>query len=178
MFILGRNSDLDLEVAEVVFRIDSKIYRWCVPFFSEDRNSAAMVNTEMAFREDETRERYDEELERTAIERGWKSKPEWSGLSMLLSFLLPKEICNAAIMACQSNIDEAALTDIDKDHTLCRETIRNDFFEHRSKTPLCHFRFFVRVDVHATRPIVLCLLMPFFLIFSFFLLTIEPLAKV
>jgi hypothetical protein len=133
MFILGCNSDLDFEVAKVVFKIDSDSYRWGIPFFSVDRNAAAMVNTEMAFREDESRERYNKEIERIATERGWKSTPECLGVPMLLCLLLPEEICKAAIIACLENKDGAIPSGIDKGHSLFHEITQDDFSEYRNK---------------------------------------------
>ena len=112
MFILGRNSDLDLDVARIVFKINEpENLRWGVPFFSVDRNAAAMVNTEMAFHEDGSRERYETELLRMAQDRGWNS-----GIPVLFMVLLPEVICEAAIIACQSSENVEALSDIDKDH--------------------------------------------------------------
>ncbi len=102
MLISGRNSDLDFEVAKVVFSIDPETYRWGVPSFSTDRSAAAIVNTEMAFRKDGTRERYDKELEKIAI-KSCKGGMEYKNMSMLLVLLLPDEICKAAIMACRKN---------------------------------------------------------------------------
>ncbi len=100
MFISGRNSDLDFEVAKVVFNIDPETYRWGVPFFSTNRDDAAIVNTEMAFREDGTREIYDKELEKiVAKQKGIDAE----SMSMALTILLPEEICKVAIMACRRN---------------------------------------------------------------------------
>jgi hypothetical protein len=94
------NSDLDFEVARLVFNINPESYQWGVPFFSEDRNASAMVNTEMAFRKDGTKEVYIQELERRALQAGWKSKPHLSDIAVILSLLLPEDICKAAITAC------------------------------------------------------------------------------
>lgn len=134
MFIIGRNSDLDLEVAMVVFKIDPDCFRWGVPFFSVDRNAVAMVNLEMADRMDGTREKYEKALELIAIKRGWKSKPEWSGVSMLWAFLLPEEICHAAIIACQLGIDEEVPLDIDKNLRELPSAYQDNFPTDRSET--------------------------------------------
>lgn len=104
---LGRNSSLDLEVVKFVFNEDTELYRWRLPHFSEDRNLSAAINTEMAFKESAIREKYEKELERRAIELGWKSKPEFSGIAMFLCVILPEEICKAAIMACRKSKVEA-----------------------------------------------------------------------
>lgn len=118
---LGSNTDLDFDVVRLVFKVDPESYRWGVPYFSEDRNSAAMVNTEMAFLEDGSRDRYEKELEHRAIDLGWKSKPEWSGIAILLCVLLPEEICKAAVMACRGSGIEAAPSSTDKDRRQCHE---------------------------------------------------------
>lgn len=97
---LRRNNELELDVCRYVFKEDPEKYRWGVPFFSTDRNDAAMVNTEIAFREDGTRERYEEELQRLAAKKGWKSEPNRAGISILFMVLLPEEICKAAVTAC------------------------------------------------------------------------------
>lgn len=94
------NSDIDFDVARIVFGVDPELCRCGVPFFSENENDAARVNSEMAFRKDGTKKRYDEELERIATKNGWKIKPEFSGLSTLLMVLCPDDICRAALTAC------------------------------------------------------------------------------
>lgn len=114
---LGRNNDLDFDVCKCVFNLDPKKYKWGVPFFSSDRNAAAIVNTEMAFREDETREEYEKELKHIASKLGWKSE---QGLSKLFMVLLPDEICKAAVMACRKSSHKAIPLNIDKDHHECR----------------------------------------------------------
>lgn len=134
MFLISRNSDLDLDVCKFVFGLDPDSFRWGVPFFSVDRNAAAIVNTEMAFRKDESREKYEKELERRAIELGWKSKPECGGVSMFLCLILPEEICKAAIVACQTNDDTASPSSIDKGLHQCQRTDLNNSAGHRSKT--------------------------------------------
>lgn len=94
------NADLDIEVAKTVFNINPDLYKWGVPSFSVNRNDAAMVNTEMAFRSDGTREKYDKELEKIiSSQKGINTK----SLSLALVALLPEEICKAAIMACREN---------------------------------------------------------------------------
>lgn len=134
MFILGRNSDLDFEVAKVLWGINPELYRWGIPFVFEDRNMAAMVNSEMAFLGDERSGRYETELANIVIGRGWESKPEWFGTSMLLCLLLPRDICKATVMACRGNVSEVIPSSIDKDHHKCHETSLNDSSEYKSKT--------------------------------------------
>jgi hypothetical protein len=134
MFIIGRNSDLDFTIAREVFNVEPDKFRWGVPFFSVDRNAAAMVNTEMAFRKNKTRELYELELMRIAHKRGWEINADFCGLAILIMLLLPEEICNAAIIACRGCECEAAPTDIDMGHTLCLKTARGDSSGCESKT--------------------------------------------
>lgn len=95
-----RNSDLDFKIAVIVFNINPDLYKWGLPCFSEDRNAAAMVNTAILGKDEAVIEKYDKELERIAIKRGWKTIPQWSGLSTFLTFIMPEDICKAAIIAC------------------------------------------------------------------------------
>ena len=103
MNILGRNNELDFDVCKYVFGIDPEEYRWGVPFFSSDRNSAATVNTEMVTRKDGTKEIYEKELERIVSRIVIKNNNELEGLSITLMVLLPEDICKSAVMACQKN---------------------------------------------------------------------------
>jgi hypothetical protein len=103
MNILGRNNELDFDVCKYVFGIDPEEYKWGVPFFSSDRNSAAIVNTEMVFRKDGTKEIYEKEMERIVKNSVRANNNELEGLSIFLMILLPDEICKAAVMACRKN---------------------------------------------------------------------------
>ena len=107
---LGRNTDLDFDVCKFVFKIDPEEYKWGVPFFSSDRNAAAIVNTEMAFRDGNTKDEYEKALKIIV------SKCDGNGTSISLMVLTPDEICKAAVMVCQKNDHIADPLNIDKDH--------------------------------------------------------------
>lgn len=98
------NSDIDFEVVKKVFNLDPNAFKWGVPFFSTSNDAAAMVNTEMALMKGpEIKAKYEAELERLALSRGWKSKPECTGLSIFLMLSYSQIICEAAIKVCHEH---------------------------------------------------------------------------
>lgn len=94
------NEELDIEIAKLVFGISIEAVAalpFGVPEFSSDQRwSAAVVGRMLTH---DARNIFDEQLERAAIAHGWKSQPEYSGLSTAILVLTPDEICKAALAA-------------------------------------------------------------------------------